>query len=170
MSDEKSAGRALRLAGFTLVHALWSISDGEALCTLAMTEAGKDRALLRFEGCLEEIVPEARGHLAESGVDRWVLAWDGYVTPVSDEHQGERLDAIIADIVETAATAHLGAVVRYRPKTSTTPFAVLGPVQIFADDGSSLLLDEPLHDLLRQGLRDHPALAELTWEEFGERD
>ena len=170
MAIEDDLGRALRLAGFTLVHALWSVSDGEALCTLAMMETGHERALRRFEGALEEVVPEARGHLAKAGVDRWVLVWDGYVTPVSDERKGDRIDALIADIIDAPGGAHMGAVVRYRPKTSTTPFAVLGPVQIFADDGSSLLLDEPLRDHLRQGLRDHPALAELTWEEFGKID
>src|SRR5688500_20165613 len=53
MTDDDRA--LLRLAGYALAHAAWSVEDGETLCTLAMverpgdTERDKERELLRFE-------------------------------------------------------------------------------------------------------------------------
>ena len=57
MTDDDRA--LLRLAGYALAHAAWSVEDGETLCTLAMVERPGDnerdnerhneRELLRFE-------------------------------------------------------------------------------------------------------------------------
>ena len=47
MTDDDMA--ALRLAGFALAHAAWSVEDGETLCTLAMVEVRGDRELVRYE-------------------------------------------------------------------------------------------------------------------------
>jgi hypothetical protein len=94
MTDDDRA--LLRLAGYALAHAAWSVEDGETLCTLAMVERSDDpqRELLRFEAptipasiemAHEQLEPLPPG-------SRAVLVYDGYVTPAG----GERTDALIA--------------------------------------------------------------------------
>jgi hypothetical protein len=86
----------LRLAGFALAHAAWSVEDGETLCTLAMVERPGDeqRDLLRFEApTIPESVEHAHDQLATLAPgERAVLIYDGYVTPEG----GERTDGLIA--------------------------------------------------------------------------
>ena len=159
---------ALRLAGFALAHALWSISDGEPLCPLAIVESGTKRELQRHEGETEPTVQAARKHLAASGADRWVLVGDGYITPVHDERRGDRQDALVADIVDAAENRRLGALVRYRRPDGARPFAAVGPVQLFVHEDAGLELPEPAHAALVEGLRSHPAHGELSWAEIGD--
>ena len=113
---------ALRLAGFALAHAVWSIEDGETLCTLALIErAGGGRELGRYEApTIPDSLDAAFGDLEArlTGDDRAVLIFDGYITPEG----GERTDALIADIF-APGMRHIGRIVqRYRPATRSRRF------------------------------------------------
>jgi hypothetical protein len=102
MTDDDRA--LLRLAGYALAHAAWSVEDGETLCTLAMVERpghdGRDnerdneRELLRFEAPTIPISVEMAHEQLERlpPGNRAVLVYDGYVTPEG----GERSDGLIA--------------------------------------------------------------------------
>lgn len=78
---------ALRLAGLTLAHALWNVSDlsaPELLCPLAFVTTGADQRLLRFEaGTHEAAVERARAEMAAltASADAWAFACEGTVRP-----------------------------------------------------------------------------------------
>ena len=78
MTDDESV--ALRLAGFALAHAAWSIEDGETLSTLAMVEVDGKRELVRYEAdtiaesvdvAHEDLREQLKGWLGRVGI-RWV--------------------------------------------------------------------------------------------------
>ena len=46
----------MRLGGFALAHAAWSVEDGETLCTLAVLEIDGERELVRYEA---DSIPES---------------------------------------------------------------------------------------------------------------
>lgn len=157
---EESLAPALRLAGFALAHAVWSIEDGETLCTLAMIErVGGARELVRYEApSIAASLDGAFGDLEERVRDGEVaaLVFDGYVTPQG----GERTDALIVDLFGPAG-AVLGRIVQpYRPaRRSRVPlsrprgFGLLGPPQA----GDSL--GTAAESLILEGARDHPQVA-----------
>ena len=134
MTDEVPERAALRLAGFALAHAIWSIEDGESLCTLSLLErAGGERELGRYEAptipdSLEGAFADLEARLARD--DRAVVVFDGYITLPG----GERTDALIADVFG-AGMRHIGRLVqRYRPATRSPRrfsepwgFALVGP-------------------------------------------
>lgn len=56
----------LRLAGFALAHAAWSVEDGETLCTMAMVERDGKRELVRYEApTIPDSVEAAHADLRE---------------------------------------------------------------------------------------------------------
>jgi hypothetical protein len=72
---DNNSERVIKLAGFALAHAAWSVSDGETRCTLALVEKGDEYQLYRFEAdTIPESVETARQKPGELAADRWVLA------------------------------------------------------------------------------------------------
>jgi hypothetical protein len=106
-------GELLRLGGFALAHAAWSIEDGETLCTLAMVNAGEERELVRFEApSIPESLNGAQEYIhAQAPPDALVaVVFDGYVT--GDD--GVRRDALVVQLV--AGREPLGRIVQpYEP-------------------------------------------------------
>ena len=93
MTDEERVQAIIRLSGFALAHAAWSVCDGEALCTLAFTENNQERQLYRFEAnSIPDSLNAARKELEqlEAGA-HWVLVFDGYFT----SQEGEKQDALV---------------------------------------------------------------------------
>ena len=114
MAEAEDADQLLRLAGFALAHAAWSIEDGETLCTLALIERETERELVRYEApSIAGSVDAAHEHLvrALSGGDRAVLIYDGYVT----RDDGERHDALVAELATSGPTAAGVIVQAYEP-------------------------------------------------------
>ena len=92
----------MRMAGFTLGHAIWCVSDDETLIPFLLSERDEKRELIRFTAeQLEDAVQEATDNLREnSGCwNRAAVVYDGYVT--IDEL---RTDALIAQAVEFGVT------------------------------------------------------------------
>jgi hypothetical protein len=89
----------LNLAGMALAHAVWSIEDGETLCTMAMLQEGEERSVLRYEAeTIAESVAEALADLKPRLVDGSfaALVYDGFYT--GDD--GVRRDALIMELLE----------------------------------------------------------------------
>ena len=92
---------ALRLAGLTLAHALWNVSDltaPELLCPLAFVSTGAAQRLLRFEADSHEAAV-LRGHAEMAALtpstDAWAFAYEGVV-------RAPEPDAAPVDIVTVA--------------------------------------------------------------------
>jgi hypothetical protein len=157
MNDDDRAW--LRLAGFALAHASWSVEDGETLCTLAIVaRAGnEERELVRFEApSIPVSVEMAQAELASlRGDDRAVLVFDGHVTPEG----GERTDGLMAQLLQPAPAIRGLAIQPYRAAKrrrfrflgGATGFALVGEPYLVADFG-----DEGADAELLAGFREHP--------------
>lgn len=97
------------LAFFALDHAVDSIVAGGPLVPFAVTETDGDRSLSRFTGDLEGAQQNARSSVRSAvGIDRAVVAWDGYLTA-----EGVRTDAIFVEASEAGALESLLLAQRY---------------------------------------------------------
>ena len=111
----------LHLAGMALAHAVWSIEDGETLCTMSMLDEHGERSLTRYESdTIPESVEAALGDLKDRLTDGAfaALVYDGYFT----DDDGDRRDALIVELVAASppgsekTAAHLGRIAqRYEP-------------------------------------------------------
>lgn len=117
---------AMRLAGFTVAHAVWCVSDGEVLVPLALFETDGGRSLKRYVADqLEDGVRAARQEMAANPeqAQRAVLIYDGFVRT-----DNERCDALIAEVYEFAGGTEPAYVYqRYRPGRVGEGFAVYPP-------------------------------------------
>ena len=156
MNDDDRA--LLRLAGYALAHAAWSVEDGETLCTLAMVEqAGEEqRELLRFEAPTIPISVEMAHEQLDSlpPGSRAVLIYDGYVTPEG----GERTDGLIA-MLQPGADMRGLALLAYR--AARRPRFGIGKAKGFELVGEPYVGDqfgggEDADSELIAGFRDHP--------------
>jgi hypothetical protein len=161
MSDEETG--ALRLAGFALAHAAWSVEDGETLCTLAMVEVGGDREFVRYEA---DSIPESvdlaqadlRAKLGNGGYAALVM--DGFATPAG----GSRTDTLIVELLGPGGRS-LGKVVQpYRAaRRSRIPF--VGRASGFAILGEPIVSDEiqvtDAQRVLLDSAREHPEAGRL---------
>jgi hypothetical protein len=141
MDDDDRAW--LRLAGYALAHAAWSVEDGETLCTLALVaRAGKEeRELLRFEApSIPASIELAYAELASlHGGDRAALVFDGYVTLEG----GERADGLVAQLLQPGPAIRGLAIQAYRAANrprfralgKAKPFALVGPPWVTDDFG-----------------------------------
>jgi hypothetical protein len=152
----------LRLAGFALAHAAWSVEDGETLCTLAMVErpGHEQRELMRFEAAtIPESVEHAHAQLAALAPgERAVLVYDGYVTPEG----GERTDGLIA-MLQPGPDLRGMALLAYR--AAKRPKFGIGKAKGFELVGGPHASDpfggEDADAELAAGFRDHPHGARL---------
>jgi hypothetical protein len=97
----------LRLAGMALAHAVWSIEDGETLCTLAMLDDRGERFLSRYEAdSIPESIEEGLADLKDRLVGEAVaaLVYDGYQTG----EDGVRSDALIVELLAATPPAENG--------------------------------------------------------------
>ena len=159
MTDDDRA--LLRLAGYALAHAAWSVEDGETLCTLAMVERPGDqqRDLLRFEAPSIPASVEMAHEQLESlpPGNRSVVVYDGYVTPEG----GERTDALIA-MLQPGPNLRGMALLAYR--AATRPRFGIGKAKGFELVGQPQASDQFGADAdaeLAAGFREHPHGARL---------
>jgi len=161
MTDDDMA--ALRLAGFALAHAAWSVEDGETLCTLAMVEVRGDRELVRYEAdSITESVDLAQADLGrrlENG-GYAALVVDGYATPEG----GTRTDALIVELLGPSGRS-MGRVVQpyHAAHRSRIPF--VGRASGFAILGKPMVSDDldvpDAESVLLESAREHPRAGRL---------
>jgi hypothetical protein len=152
----------IKLAGFALAHAAWSVSEGETLCTMAFTENGSDRQLFRFEADpIPESVEIGRQHLndLQADLERWVLAFDGYITL-----NNKRRDALVIQLWSKCPGTPARIVQPYRPRARLRRFKILGN-PIFVDSAGALLEGENYQQWFLDGVHEHSKMPEL-WEKW----
>jgi hypothetical protein len=166
---------ALQLAGFTLAHALWSVSDtppDELLCPLAFIERRGERDLIRFEA---ETQAEAIAHgkdtvtSASSRADCWGFAHEGAWRP--PELEGDPQDVITVACWERGMSGPSIVVQPFaRGDGSADPttglFRVIGKPRI-AIEGTMFEADAAASAVreVMTGVMSHDAVAPLwpTW-------
>ena len=161
---------ALSLAGFTLAHAAWSLSDtddGELLSPLAVVEQHDGaRRLMRFEADTQEqaIIAGKTAMRDSSGdVAAWAFAREGAWSKMKSDHTGDVL-AIDFWAKGMAAAATLTqpfnrAVNGSRFRIGGVPTLLVGSALLSAD------VARPHIDAIMAGVRAHTVVAELwpTW-------
>lgn len=86
----------LRLAGYSLAHAVWCISDNEVLVPFVMQEKDEEANLLRMAAeQMDDAVEAGRRYLTDNPdeADRLVVLFDGYIRSDEEQHQ----DALILE-------------------------------------------------------------------------
>jgi hypothetical protein len=156
----------LNLAGMALAHAVWSIEDGETLCTMAMLQEGEERSVSRYEAeTIADSVAEALADLKPRLLDGSfaALVYDGFYT--GDD--GVRRDAVILELLaaneagESANTAaQVGRIVQqYTPGKRAlfrkTRVALVGRPIVFGD------LPEGAAGLVVEGALEHEKVRDL---------
>ena len=161
---------ALSLAGFTLAHAAWSLSDtddGELLCPLAvLQQQDGTRRFMRFEAdTQEQAIIAGKTAMREVGSDvaAWAFAREGAWRKMKSDYSGEVL------AVDFWATSMPAAATLTQPfnralnggrfRIGGVPTLLVGNARLSADVAS------PHIDAIMAGVRAHTAVAELwpTW-------
>jgi hypothetical protein len=155
---EQHIQSAITLCGFALAHAAWSVSDGETLCTMAVTENQAERRLFRFESSSipgsNEIARERLFGLQDR-VDRWALVFDGYFTLRS-----ERKDALIVQTWDKRGVTLSRIIQPYQAKAFFRRFKILGDPR-FVDESGALVENADYQRWMVDGLQQHPKVAGL---------
>lgn len=161
---------AVGLAGFTLAHAAWSVSDlpdGELLIPLAITAADGRLATQRFEdGAQAEAIARGRAAIeaCRDDVDAWAFAREGVI-----REGANAVDVLTVSSGARGMSTTFDIVQRFRPFASGA-FAVLGEVDVIVDrvklvDGRA----DEIRRMVRAGVESHGKVAELWdgWVEQG---
>jgi hypothetical protein len=159
---------ALALAGFTLAHATWSVSDlpdDELLVPLAIVERGEQRELVRFEAdTQEDAISEGKRAMAEGNDAKvWAFAREG---ALSMQAGGEQQDALVVDFWAEGMEHPLTLIQPFERYTKHGRFRVVGDMMISSRgevlDSTSA---EKVIEGINEGVREHPTVAELwlTW-------
>jgi hypothetical protein len=148
---------ALRLAGFALAHAMWSIRGGHTLATLAFADHDGSRDLVRYvDAEIAATLVMAHEDLAERlvGGGLAALVYDGYATI-----DGGRTDALIVEVIAPHDVTVGKVIQQYEPgRRSRIPVIglggharAIGPPQLDRD------LDVPgAMEAIVEGARSHP--------------
>jgi hypothetical protein len=154
------------LAGFTLAHAVWSVSDlpeGELLCPLAFVEEGAQKQLFRFEAdTQEESISRGKQLVSEksSSASAWALAREGQMN-TSTGH----VDVLVIDAWSPGLEEPITYLQPFQP-FATGAFKLLGPaVPIVGGSMLSPEQSEPYLAILYRGVSSHNEAANL-WAEW----
>jgi len=161
---------AATLGGFTLGHALWSVSDlpaDELLVPLLVTEDATGRRLQRFEAATQDIAVSAgRSAAASARVARYAYAFahEGVI-----REAGEPVDVILVEFWAPGAPATCSVVQRMQRMTATLAFRATS--LSLAADGRSVAgqLAQELADGLGVGLESHHEAAK-RWDDWHRAD
>jgi hypothetical protein len=157
---------ALSLAGFTLAHAAWSLSDmddGAPLCPLAVIEQQDGaRRLVRFEAdTQEQAIIAGKGAMRDTGSDvaAWAFAREGAWRKMGSDHPGDVLAIDFwAPGVTGAATLTQPfnrAINGARFRIGARPTLLVGHTLLSAD------VALPYLETIMAGVRAHTVVAEL---------
>lgn len=161
-TTEQSIQSAIVLCGFALAHATWSVSNGETLCTMAVTECRADQELIRFESdSIPDSIENAREHLIglQGDIDRWALVFDGYITIKT-----EKKDALIIQAWSKQGETPLRIIQAYQTKALFQRFKILGAPR-FVDKSGAQFENLTYQQWMLDGIAQHPKVAGL-WEKW----
>lgn len=157
------AADAWALAGFTLAHASWIVSemsDDELLAPFALVEKDGQRELRSFEADTQQeaIAAGKRSmHQETTGAHAWAFAREGTLRLENDS-----TDVVVVDFWVRGMVTPVSLIQRFRRFTKSDPFKLLGQPFLSSEgpSGSGLRVD-----LLRAGIDAHPKVAALwdTW-------
>jgi len=158
---------ALLLAGFTLAHAIWSISDAppaELLAPLSIRETAGHRELQRFEAETQvEAIQTGKTQSAAWTRDStpWAFAREG-----SMREAGKEVDVMTVDCWAPGMGQPISIVQRFQRYTVDGRFHLLGKMQIVVN--GKILSDSVASATVRvieQGIAQHSRVAPLwaTW-------
>jgi hypothetical protein len=156
----------LHLAGFTLAHAAWSVSDlpeGELLCPLAMVEEGGERKLLRFEAeSQEQAIGNALAALEveKSKASTWAFVREGTI----NTSQG-KTDVLLLVVWAKGMNEPLYLSQSFEPYAKRGVFKIVGPLEIVKGEDTEESA-QTITELVREGIFKHPKVAPLwpQWE------
>jgi len=157
---------AAALGGFTLGHALWSVSDlpaDELLMPLLITEDASGRRLQRFEAETQDSAVTAGKLAADSAREAghaYAFAHEGVI-----REAGEPVDVILVEFWAPGAPATYSVVQRMQRMTATMAFRATS--LSLAADGRSVAgqLAQELADGLGVGIESHPEAAK-RWDDW----
>jgi hypothetical protein len=164
------SAESLFLAGFTLAHAVWSVSDTapeELLCPLAVLEKAGERRMLRFES---ETQVEAISAMKESMAaamregEAFAAAREGVWRPKGPGSGPE--DVITIDFWAPGMDAAASMLQLFRRAQAGSGFALLaGPTLVL--NGVMVEQDAaaPALEILLEGVRSHSEVQAL-WESW----
>lgn len=148
----------VELAGYFLAHAVWSVSDGDALIPMVGHETQGKRGLVRFAGPeLQEAATKAQQFVDANpqGATRACAIIDAFVT-LGDR----RTDALVVTAVRYAAPKRtLQVILPYRPAKAGQTFAVFKP-KFTQFDGEPAELDGAVEAFFR-GVDGHAEAAKV---------
>jgi len=165
---EDIPNHALPLAGFTLAHAAWSVSDmpdSELLVPLAVIERHGQRELLRFEAeTQEEAINEGKRVMAgEKDAEAWAFAREGALRM---EANGEAQDVLVVDFWAEGMLNPLTLIQPFERYTKRGRFRLVGDM-IITRGGQTLdaMSANKVTEGIKAGIQEHSKVAELwhTW-------
>jgi hypothetical protein len=156
----------LYLAGFTLAHAAWSVSDlpeGELLCPLAMVEEGGERKLLRFEAeSQEQAIGNALAALEvkKSNASAWAFVREGAI----DKGKG-KTDVLLLVVWAKGMNEPLYLSQGFEPYAKRGVFKIVGPLELVNGEVAEESA-RTITKMVREGIFKHPKVAPLwpQWE------
>jgi hypothetical protein len=157
----------LLLAGFTLAHAAWSVSDTPAsdlLIPLAIRQVGGQRELLRFEAETQAAAIQsgkAQGAAWTRDSTPWAFAREGLVG-----ENGTEVDVLSVDFCAPSMERPATIIQRFRRYTVDGRVHLLGRMQIsvagkiLADSAADVIVEA-----IERGVAQHSRVAPLwaTW-------
>jgi len=155
--------QALSLAGFTLAHALWSVSDlvgNDLLCPLVFIERNAQRELVRFEAETQAAAISAgKAQLAQSAadVDRWAFAHEGLIN-----EQGSKVDVVVVLLMAVKMMPSVTLIQRFAPFAKQNHFRLISCPTVSIDGVEQAPNSLPNVLLaVRSGVLEHGAVAKL---------
>jgi hypothetical protein len=160
------SGESLRLAGFALAHATWSVSDTadhELLCPLAVVEATGQRRLVRFEADTQDAAIEsakrAMADFIKNG-EAYASAREGLWRPDGPDSPSE--DVLTVEFWAPGMDAPAATLQPFRRARDGHSFML--PVEpILVLDGVIVPHEDawPAIELLMEGVHSHSAVSPL---------
>jgi hypothetical protein len=161
---------SLYLAGFTLAHAVWSVSDtaiDELLCPLAVVAEGDDRRMLRFEAESQEraiqVGKVSMGEWQSAGIT-FAFAREGQWRLAGPDTEAE--DVLTVDFWASGMEAPQAVLQPFRRGDAARAFRIAPRPLLVLED--RIIPDQDARaaiDVILEGVQSHPAVATLwlTW-------
>lgn len=156
---------ALTLAGFTLAHAVWSVSDtaqDELLTPLAIVEREGERQLLRFEAeTQEEAIADGKATLDANAdrLDAWAFAREGLWRP--DGAGGAPQDVLTVEFHGAGMGERAAVLQPFARAHGDSAFRLIGEPTLVL---GGRMVDAPpaaAREALMSGIQAHPNAGEL---------
>lgn len=158
------SAEALHVAGFTLAHAVWNVSDltaADLLAPLAVIQERGERRLVRFEAdSQEEAISRGKAATEEASAsaEAWAFAREGLWRPHGEGAPPQ--DVLLMDFWGTPMKTPASILQPFQRMAEGAPFQLLSE-PIFVVDGRMMQSEDagPLLAVLDEGIQSHGAVA-----------